>query len=138
MTKAQKAEQERAIEELQALIKPGDTLKCILRHVSRSGMQREISLYHGERCIDFVAARALGLRLGKHSEGIVIGGCGMDMGFHLVYELSRVLFPNGFPCTGGEHPRVCRATEHFNSHAPYRKGKMHKTDGGYAIRHQWM
>jgi hypothetical protein len=28
--------------------------------------------------------------------GIRVGGCGMDMGFHLVYTLSRALFDDGY------------------------------------------
>ena len=27
---------------------------------------------------------------------LIVGGCGMDMGFHTVYCLSRALFPKGF------------------------------------------
>src|SRR5207249_3169947 len=34
--------------------------------------------------------------LDRHGEG-----AGMDMGFDLVYKLSRVLFPDGFGCLGG-------------------------------------
>ena len=43
MTKAQKAERDQARETLRKYIKPGDTVWTILRHVSRSGMQRRIA-----------------------------------------------------------------------------------------------
>ena len=43
-TKAQQAEQTEALKRLRAWIKPGDTIHCVLRHVSRSGMLRVIDL----------------------------------------------------------------------------------------------
>jgi hypothetical protein len=42
-TKADKAERDRCIEDLRTLLKPGDTVHTVLRHVSRSGMFRRIS-----------------------------------------------------------------------------------------------
>ena len=37
---------------------------------------------------------------GKKNQTIIkvvgVGGCGMDMGFHLVYTLSRELFDDGY------------------------------------------
>jgi hypothetical protein len=51
--------------------------------------------------VDFVhpnwaVGKALGLkhwkRNGREQDALVVGGCGMDMGFHLVYELSHVLY----------------------------------------------
>lgn len=102
MRQAEKEKQE-AIEQLRKWLKPGDTVYTVLRHVSRSGMQREISLYvikDGEpQWLDGWASKALGERIGKR-EGLVVGGCGMDMGFHLVYNLSRTLWPDGFGCVG--------------------------------------
>ena len=37
----------------------------------------------------------------KHAEkngnmGVKVGGCGMDMGFHLIYNLSSVLYKDGY------------------------------------------
>src|SRR3990167_6282629 len=96
-----------ATQRLRQWIKPGDTVHCILRNVSRSGMQREIGLVlmpkadrtgtagPGPLHPNYAVACVLGERVGKR-DGIVIGGCGMDMGFHLVYSLSRRLFPDGF------------------------------------------
>jgi hypothetical protein len=89
-------ERQEAISELQEILKPGDTLYTILRHVSRSGMLRHISLFSfksGEPLqLDYLAARALGWSLAK-GDGIKIDGAGMDMGFHLVYCLAATLFP---------------------------------------------
>ena len=96
---AKQKERDEAIERLREWIKPGDTVYTILRHVSRSGMQREVSLklfkdrelpYH----LDGNVAAALGNRIGKH-DGVIVSGCGMDVGFELVYNLGRVLFPGG-------------------------------------------
>jgi hypothetical protein len=60
----------------------------IVRHVSKSGMQREISTYvsdgeGGMRNLDWAISVVTGSRIGKH-DGVVIGGCGMDMGFALL------------------------------------------------------
>ena len=42
--KAQSAERDAAITQLLEWVKPGDTVFTVLRHVSRSGMQREIGI----------------------------------------------------------------------------------------------
>lgn len=61
MAMSTQAEKDEAAERLREILKPGDTVYCILRHVSRSGMQRRISLYtlhDGEpRWLDGYAAR---------------------------------------------------------------------------------
>jgi hypothetical protein len=153
MTKAQIKERDEAREQLRQWIKPGDTVYCILRHVSRSGMQRRISLqivraecsnchavatpdeYGGVSCergcqnlpglrvelnpfvIDYWVSRATSTRLHKDS-GLIIGGCGMDMGFALVYELSHALYGDGYACLGkgADGRRVCPSSYHSNHH----------------------
>ena len=79
-------------------VKEGDKVYTILRHVSASGMSRNISLVvarEGEIIdITYYAAHALGDKVSE-SKGhrvIKVNGAGMDMGFHLVYNLSSVLF----------------------------------------------
>ena len=71
----------------------------ILRSVSASGMTRHISLKvvdsDGDILdITYLAARALGDKLQERNgfNTLKVNGCGMDMGFHLVYSLSSVLF----------------------------------------------
>jgi hypothetical protein len=99
--KALKAiEKEEAIALLRKLIKddPKPTIYTINRHTSSSGMSRDISLvyiknnepYH----INYSASLALGDKLVSRNghDCIRVNGCGMDMGFHLVYNLSSVLF----------------------------------------------
>ncbi len=86
-------------QQLLELLSPGDTVYTVLRNVSRSGMSRSISLYvfkdNEPRMMDYAASILLDHKLDKH-EGVKIGGCGMDMGFALVYALSRVLYGDGY------------------------------------------
>ena len=84
--------------ELRKLLAPGDNVYVILRSVSASGMSRAISLYvqsEGDmRNIDSLIADMLGYKLAKQT-GVTVSGCGMDMGFHLVYSLGCALWPTG-------------------------------------------
>lgn len=135
------AKQQRATEALNHLrniLKPGDTVFCVLNNVSRSGMSREITLYAiGEDKNPMYLsgyAEALGLgRRGKR-EGNIVGGCGMDMGFHLVSQLSQELYPDGFECIGEK----CPAADHFNGDRNYAPHQHSKYQGAYAIKHRWM
>jgi hypothetical protein len=74
------------------------TIYTVLRGVSSSGMSRDISLIYIKNndpyFITYSASLALGDRLVNKngSDAIRVHGCGMDMGFHLVYSLSSVLF----------------------------------------------
>ena len=127
LTKAQQQEKAEAIAKLREWIKPGDKVYTILRGVSRSGMQREIGviLMQEDGCIlhpNYLVLLAIGARQGKR-DGILMGGCGMDMGFQLVYSLGRILFPDGFKVDGRG-----------------RNGDMSgwDSDGGYALRHVWL
>ncbi len=140
MTKAQRAEQAEALDQLRELLKPGDTVRTILRHVSRSGMSRSISLVMVEdgkvRDISWLCARADLGKLDRKNDGVKVGGCGMDMGFHLVYTLSRMLFQGRFPCAG----KNCPSNDHNNPPYPKRrKGTPRQhSDGGYALSHRWL
>ena len=150
--KYSKQEQTEALERLRGWLKPGDTVHCILRNVSRSGMQREIGLViqKGDSMLhpNHAAACVLGERLGKR-DGVIVGGCGMDMGFHLVYSLSRRLFPDGFGIEGeGPDGKKYRPVSKADAKAYVRQGvKFYgrngdasgwDTDGGYALRHSWL
>jgi len=76
---------------------PTDTIYTVIRHVSASGMQREISvrMIDGGRIIslDWLVSNALGVRIGNHN-GLVVKGCGMDMGFHLVDQINHWFSPS--------------------------------------------
>ena len=84
---------EDAIEELKGVLKNGDTLYTNVQHVSGSGMTRDIKVIKisDNRPLNFNywVAKALGYRM--KNNGIRISGCGMDMGFALIYNLSRTL-----------------------------------------------
>ena len=101
-----------AIEQLKQWIKPGDTVYTVLDHVSWSGMTRHIRVVvpmvegkNGNSTVDFIhpnysVAKACGYRQAKRGDGLVVGGCGMDMGFSVVYDLSHVLYGEGYKCLG--------------------------------------
>jgi hypothetical protein len=146
---------------LRAWLKPGDTVYTILRHVSRSGMQRHISvvLIRPDGTIlhpNHATAAAIGARLNKPGTGydaVIRSGCGMDMGYDTVYNLSAALFPQGFGCIG----EGCPSNDHSNGDRDYTPhnaalvaelqaagvgidlgaNHWHK-DGGYALRHRWL
>ena len=79
-------------------LREGSTVYTVLRSVSSSGMTRHISLLvaNGDEITDitYYAAGVLGDSLYERngSRSIRVNGAGMDMGFHLVYSLSSVLF----------------------------------------------
>lgn len=155
--KALRAEYCRA--ELRKLIQPGDTVYCILRHRSASGMSRRISLAiiadrgdgsHYLRTIDQLAADAAGFRTSRNHDGLVVSGCGMDMGFHTVYSLGRALFPDGFGVLSnrdGIKPQVRPLTPEkaaaavakgYTFSGRNRDASGWDNDGGYALVHSWV
>lgn len=141
-------------------VKPGDTIFTVLRSVSRSGMSREIGVlvptddgkdfFHP----NYAVATLTGSKTNKSGDGVKVSGCGMDMGFHLVYSLSYALFPKGFDCIGEK----CPANDHANAayhpapagtcedHVKQTHGvcknswcvPWHHSDGGYALRQRWI
>lgn len=127
--KYSKADKAEALKRLGAALKPGDEIKCILRSVSRSGMSRVISFYivkDDDLCgLDWPIAVALGYPLAR--DGVKVGGCGMDMGFAVVYNVGRVTFPKG--CALKHSPR---------KEQEKRAGQKREQDGGYALRSRWL
>jgi len=116
LTKQEKInEREHSRERLAAMLNPGDTVYTMVRSVSSSGMSRTMSLYlvkdNRLMNITYYAAHALEWPLVEKNGSRVlrVGGCGMDMGFHTVYTLSRVLFAATMP-----------------------------SDAGYALRQEWI
>lgn len=130
-----------AIARLADYLEPGDTVYCILRHRSASGMTRTVQLVTIEQdatrgpwvaSLGYNAAAALALPYDRDREGVKVQGAGMDMGFWLVYELGRTLWPEGYDCIGDR----CPSNDHSNGdrdHTPHR----HR-DGGYALTSRWM
>jgi len=111
-------EQQEAREALKKIVSPGDTVYCIARRVSRSGMTRHISLHVARggriRDISALAAKALGWAFNPDLFAVKVKGCGMDMGFHTVYSLSYALY--------------------FKEDEDGAKGG----DPGYHLRHSWL
>lgn len=136
MTKTQKAERADAITKLREWIKPGDTVHTILDHVSSSGMTRHIRVVllscEDGKPVDlhpnYSVARALDLRQAKRGDGLIVGGCGMDMGFHLVNSLSYALYGDGYKCLG---KGKCPSNYHSNHRDQVRcEGTLvHNPDG---------
>jgi hypothetical protein len=119
MTKLQKAEQEAARDDLRAILPAGSTVYTVLRHVSASGMSRNLDCYalatdsDGKawiRRITWQVCKATGHRYNRRAEALTITGCGMDMGFAVVNDLSMGLY------------------------CPER----YTHQGAYALRHEWL
>lgn len=147
-----------AIDQLREWIKPGDTIWTVLRGRSDSGMTRWIDLYIFHQDIrrpgtpdklwlSWNAAKAGVGSWNDKRECIQANGAGMDMGFHLVYNLSCILYPDGFGCIG----EGCPSNDHSNGDRDYTPhlvdGKQpHEAgyvahwhqDGGYALRQEWI
>lgn len=128
--KPTKAEQTEAREFLLGLLKPSDKLYTILRHVSRSGMSRRISVVFIRDNQPLDISPAVGKVIGlpyrqrfEDPEGVRIDGCGMDMGFEIVYLLGRALFPDGFKTWPG-----------YWRNEPLDFDR----DGGYALKQEWL
>jgi hypothetical protein len=142
-----------AVAQLREWIKPGDTVYTILRHVSRSGMSRDVSVVlmrpdGGTLHPNYSVAKACGYTLarGGFNDALKVGGCGFDAGFEVVSNLSYALYPDGFGCTGDK----CPSNDHSNGDRDYTphgfsasgcKGAAanhwHKS-AGYALRQAWL
>lgn len=112
-----------AIKELQTRFKNKRSDEALtvyhsVTHVSRSGMSRSIKFYiirDGQPLsIDYLMAASGTGSLDNKNGGIKVHGCGMDMGFNSVYNLSWHLF-NGT----ARHKRYGR-------------------DAGYILNSRWM
>lgn len=153
MTATNAADKAEAVAKLRDLLPPGSTVYTILRHVSRSGMSRSISAVAiredgGVWELDGLVSRALGMTLDRNRGGVKMGGCGMDMGFALVYDLAYTLYPKGFGCIGEK----CRSNDHSNGDRDYtphgHRGPRYDgtkeslahwhNSGGYSISHRWL
>ena len=133
--KAQQAETANHITMLQTMLEPGTTVYTVIRHVSSSGMSRNIDVYamvdNEPRNISYLVADVTDTPLSKDGS-LRVTGCGMDMGFHIAYTLSATLYRDGFDCTG----TGCPSNDHSNGDRDYTS--HHHTSGGYAIKQRWM
>lgn len=103
-----KAQATQALESLRRIFDaaPGgdNRVYCVLRHVSASGMSRRIDFYvireNRPQYLTGLIGQALDYRLHDRG-GLIVGGCGMDMGFHVVYSLSSALYDSTKGSDGG-------------------------------------
>ena len=98
----------------------GDTVYTVLRSVAPSGMSRTMSLkvakngkiqdltYYASVVLDYPLVEVNG------SRAIRVGGAGMDLGFHVVYSLARVLFRDKY------------------------EGQPEAVDAGYSLSQAWI
>ncbi len=142
MAKVSKEAREEAVKRLHEILKPGDTVYCVLRGVSRSGMMRKIDLYKfapndrtgfplAKFWLSRLASKAAGFGFDEKAECIRVGGCGMDMGFHLVSTLAAHLWREGFDCTGER----CPSSDHSNHRTSTFTRHAH---GDYALHCEWI
>jgi hypothetical protein len=100
ITKAEgeRLQAERAKQSLLNILKKGDTVYTVLRHVSASGMSRRIDLYTFQDSKKIYLTGYYAMMRGETPprDGYKVGGCGMDMGFHLVHGLSYRLFGDDY------------------------------------------
>lgn len=132
-----------AVDTLRDLLPVGTTVYTQLISVARDGMSRHIqvlipmqradgSLYI--RNITRLVGKAIGSRMSRDGDDLVVSGAGMDMGYHVVYGLARSLYPNGHDCIG----QGCPSNDHSNDWQRTDWTGAHHTDGGYSLRHQWL
>ena len=125
--KYSKSEIEKAKSSLRESLKPGDTVYTVLRSVSKSGMSRRIDFYVIKNDKPLYLSGLIGIVLGigrsMDKDGLKVDGCGMDMGFSVVYNLGSVLFPDGFTVDG-----IGRNGDTSG----------HDDDGGYALNQCWL
>lgn len=113
---------EQNIRNLLDMLKPGQTVYTAIESVSRSGMSRVIKVYivQGDAVRNISGYVANALEWPGSQDGVKVGGCGMDMGFHLVYSLGYVLWPNGTDKPHGT------------------RNGVPDSNGGYALKQEWM
>lgn len=95
---------ETAIEELRRILPAGSIVSTVVTHVSSSGMSRNILPlipdpdFPGEvRNISRLVIHAgIGSKPRGNGSGVTMRGCGMDMGFALVYDLAHAIHGDGY------------------------------------------
>lgn len=154
MAKYSKAQIEESLANLRKWLKPGDTVHTILDHVSSSGMSRNIRvvlLRSGEAMHpNYAISVVLGLRRAKRGDGMVVGGCGMDMGFHIVHSLGYALWgKEASEGVGKEANALRKAIYLADKFYWHQQGKKEKPNwnkpgrewhggAGYALKHRWL
>ena len=93
-------EKEKSIETLKEYLKKDMTIHSIIRSVSSSGMSRNISFKITDKDnildLSYHIAKALKYPFNDKKHAVKVTGCGMDMAFHVVHNLSHVLYGKGY------------------------------------------
>jgi len=113
----------------------------VLRHDSSSGMYRAIALFvlrDGDaRRITWQAAKLLEGYDDRH-DAARAGGCGVDMGFPPLYNLSATLYPE-YKCIGEGKGKRSRCPSNFHQGENwdvFKRGMKHSD--GYALSQRWL
>lgn len=143
MSKTTALRREQARDILRELCPVGSMVYTNLRSVSKSGMTREISVHlaqpgGGIRDVTQLVADAAGFNMSPTRYALKVGGCGMDMGFHVVYSLGHALYPDGVRCTGSNGYTTksnrstipaCLSNDHVNDYGDLRRQYDAEHDG---------
>ena len=98
-----KAEVEQNLAELHEILRPNDTVICVLRHVAHSGMSRRIDFYTTD--LDYLSySIAIVLGLPKPKDGLRASGFGLDLGLHIIDLLRHALWISRQPQLAGGYP----------------------------------
>lgn len=129
MNKNKPEEKQEAIRELKELFKKANyKAYTILRRVSTSGMFRLISVMliidNEPLIIDWNIAKAGIYKRDKKEEGLRVSGCGMDMGFDVVYTTSNAVFTD-------EKENEELSLKLYGEH-------QKRKDGGYIVSQRWI
>lgn len=133
-------EREEAIADLRKSLPVGTTVYTSLTHVSSSGQSRGVKVIlagkDGATDISWQVARACEMSLHPKG-GVKVGGSGMDMGFHVVYTLSRTLYPKGHKCNGNgsiSRAKRCPSNDHSNDYGMLARQYDNNHDADYSQR----
>jgi hypothetical protein len=94
-------------------------------------------------------AQALDWKYDRDREGIKVGGCGMDMGFHVVHSLGYALYGKEASEGEGEAANALRkallnADKFYYTQGgtpapdPTKPGRVWFGGAGYALKHKWL
>lgn len=99
MTGKKARDKEEARDALKRVLSPGDSVYGIVRTVSRSGMSRMIDFYTFQQNQPIYLTGYMSTLLGisRNKEGALkVSGCGMNMVYATVSNLSYALFEDGY------------------------------------------
>ena len=143
MSRRTQADVAEARARLRELLKPGDTIWCTVRYVSSSGMSRGIDFYlltcgkdgPDRIWLSRLIATACEYRFNERHECVSVSGCGMDMGFAVVYDLAHALFgPRKWSGADDKtRRRFLRWRRRMDEREPYGNHEE-----GYALSHRWL